>query len=86
MCPYDTRTAPAGVIEHVRRTHPHVATVTGHERNTAFEDPSPACCPPPTRRTAAWACGWPHRMCSYVSFERSPAGFTVRLVAGQPKL
>ncbi|MEP7113921.1 MAG: sensor histidine kinase [Ilumatobacteraceae bacterium] len=41
LCPYDTRLAPADVLDHVARTHPHVATADGrHHRNPHFEDPA----------------------------------------------
>jgi len=39
LCPYDLRTAPADVVDEVRRTHPYLATATGHEGNSAFVDP-----------------------------------------------
>jgi len=39
LCPYDLRTAPAEVIDEVRRTHPYLATANGHQGNAAFVDP-----------------------------------------------
>ncbi len=40
LCPYDTRTAPAAVLEDVRRTHPHVVTPTGQrQRSAIYHDP-----------------------------------------------
>jgi anti-sigma regulatory factor (Ser/Thr protein kinase) len=40
LCPYDTRTTPAAVLEDVRRTHPNIALRDGsHVRNPDFEDP-----------------------------------------------
>ena len=41
LCPYDTRTTPAHVLDEVARTHPHVATHgPGHAANPSFEDPA----------------------------------------------
>jgi anti-sigma regulatory factor (Ser/Thr protein kinase) len=40
MCPYDTRTAPADVLDDVWATHPHVATVDGHLANPRYRDPA----------------------------------------------
>ncbi|MFI5915720.1 anti-sigma factor RsbA family regulatory protein [Dactylosporangium sp. NPDC051541] len=40
LCPYDTRSTPAHVLHDVRRTHPHIATATGHHPNPAFQDPA----------------------------------------------
>ncbi|GAA2360271.1 anti-sigma regulatory factor [Catellatospora methionotrophica] len=42
LCPYDTRTAPDDVLDHVRRTHAHIATPRGHHANLAYGDPSAA--------------------------------------------
>jgi len=39
LCPYDLRTAPADVVDEVRRTHPFLATTHGHQDNAAFVDP-----------------------------------------------
>jgi anti-sigma regulatory factor (Ser/Thr protein kinase) len=40
LCPYDTRTTPAAVLEEVTATHPHVVGAGGvHRHNDAFEDP-----------------------------------------------
>jgi anti-sigma regulatory factor (Ser/Thr protein kinase) len=39
LCPYDTRSTPADVIDDVWRTHPHVARPDGHIPNPRFEDP-----------------------------------------------
>lgn len=41
LCPYDTRTTPAWVLDDVARTHPFVATAGGgHARNPRFEAPA----------------------------------------------
>lgn len=41
LCTYDTRTAPAAVLEDVACTHPFTATPDGrHERNEHYRDPS----------------------------------------------
>ncbi|MDI1466333.1 sensor histidine kinase [Catellatospora sp. KI3] len=39
LCPYDTRVTPPGVLDHVLRTHPHVATADGPRANGAYEQP-----------------------------------------------
>lgn len=40
LCPYDTRTTPAAVLDDVARTHPFVATTDGlHTPNPRFEPP-----------------------------------------------
>jgi anti-sigma regulatory factor (Ser/Thr protein kinase) len=41
MCPYDMRTTPDHVLDEVRRTHPHVASIDDrHDTNPLFEDPA----------------------------------------------
>ncbi|WP_155373719.1 anti-sigma factor RsbA family regulatory protein [Catellatospora vulcania] len=40
LCPYDTRTAPAEVLNHARRTHTHVVSADGRrERSAVYQDP-----------------------------------------------
>jgi anti-sigma regulatory factor (Ser/Thr protein kinase) len=40
LCPYDTRTAPAFVLDEVARTHRHIADANGrHHANAHFTDP-----------------------------------------------
>jgi anti-sigma regulatory factor (Ser/Thr protein kinase) len=50
LCPYDTRTTPAEVLDDVRRTHPHIATPHDHLSNPRFEDPTSFL----AARTARW--------------------------------
>lgn len=40
LCPYDTRTAPASVLDQVRRSHPHVATAGGDLVNPDYSPES----------------------------------------------
>ncbi|WP_238008467.1 sensor histidine kinase [Dactylosporangium sp. AC04546] len=40
LCPYDSRTSPAHVVDEVLRTHPHVATATGHRASGRYEEPA----------------------------------------------
>jgi anti-sigma regulatory factor (Ser/Thr protein kinase) len=41
LCPYDTRTTPAGALCDVARTHPWIASADGeHRENDAYEDPT----------------------------------------------
>ncbi|SNY38263.1 sensor histidine kinase [Paractinoplanes atraurantiacus] len=39
LCPYDTRTLPAEVLDDVRSTHPFIADGTTHEVNPGFVNP-----------------------------------------------
>ncbi|MBV1853855.1 sensor histidine kinase [Catellatospora tritici] len=39
LCPYDTRNTPPDVLDHVLRTHSHVATAGGHRVNDGYERP-----------------------------------------------
>lgn len=40
LCPYDTRTAPAGVLDDVRRTHTHIVDADGRrERSATYQEP-----------------------------------------------
>ncbi|WP_433219118.1 anti-sigma factor RsbA family regulatory protein [Dactylosporangium sp. CS-047395] len=39
LCPYDVRNTPAEVLAQVRRTHPYIATPSGHRANPDFADP-----------------------------------------------
>ena len=39
VCPYDTAALPAGVIEHARRTHPHVGSAHAVGRSRHYHDP-----------------------------------------------
>ncbi len=40
LCPYDTRTAPAEVLDHARRTHAYVVMPDGRrERSPLYQDP-----------------------------------------------
>lgn len=40
VCPYDTRSLPAEVVDDARRTHPRVAQGSGGAANPAFRDPA----------------------------------------------
>ena len=40
LCPYDTRTAPASVLDDVACTHPHVASASGHHHSDRYLDPA----------------------------------------------
>lgn len=40
ICPYDTRALPGRLIDHARRTHPHVHADTARQPSSAFEDPT----------------------------------------------
>lgn len=42
LCPYDTRITPGPVLDHVRRTHPHIATSRGSMPNADFGTPTGA--------------------------------------------
>ncbi|WP_212824216.1 sensor histidine kinase [Catellatospora sp. TT07R-123] len=39
LCPYDTRTTPPEVLDHVLATHPRLATADGDRANGAYEGP-----------------------------------------------
>lgn len=39
LCPYDTRTTPAFVLDQVRRTHPRLAGAAGDETNVHYLEP-----------------------------------------------
>lgn len=39
LCPYDTRLVPGASLEDVRRTHPYIATRTGHLVNPGHVEP-----------------------------------------------
>lgn len=47
LCPYDTRTTPADVLDDVMRTHPNIATAEGHVANPRFRGGFPRSAPRP---------------------------------------